>query len=242
MVCHVLLIEAPGGLVLVDSGLGLADIASPAERLGRGFLALSRPRLSVAEAAATQVKRLGFAVEDVRHVVLTHLDLDHAGGLADFPNARAHVMMAEHEAAVLRSSLFEKGRYRPEHVDTFPRWSLYVERGETWNGFSAVRGMQGLSDEVLLVPLVGHTRGHCGVAVQDERGWLLHAGDSYFHHDEVEGKRAPALIEGMERLFQVDGKARHHNQARLADLHRGGGVRMFCAHDPNEYVNCGGVL
>ncbi|MFD0510570.1 MBL fold metallo-hydrolase [Streptomyces aureus] len=31
---------------------------------------------------------LGYAVDDVRHIVLTHLDLDHAGGLPDFPRAR----------------------------------------------------------------------------------------------------------------------------------------------------------
>ncbi len=29
-----------------------------------------------------------------------------------------------------------------------------------------------------LVPLFGHTRGHCGVAVRTEQGWLFHAGDA----------------------------------------------------------------
>lgn len=34
VVCHVLLIETGNGLVLVDSGYGLDDIADPARRLG----------------------------------------------------------------------------------------------------------------------------------------------------------------------------------------------------------------
>jgi hypothetical protein len=35
VVCHVLLVEGPDGLVLVDTGFGLADVAAPARRLGR---------------------------------------------------------------------------------------------------------------------------------------------------------------------------------------------------------------
>jgi glyoxylase-like metal-dependent hydrolase (beta-lactamase superfamily II) len=33
---------------------------------------------------ARQVERLGYRREDVRHIVLTHLDMDHAGGLRVF--------------------------------------------------------------------------------------------------------------------------------------------------------------
>jgi glyoxylase-like metal-dependent hydrolase (beta-lactamase superfamily II) len=38
-----------------------------------------------------QVEKLGFRTKDVTHVVLTHCDPDHAGGLADFPHADVHV-------------------------------------------------------------------------------------------------------------------------------------------------------
>ena len=34
LVCHVLLVETDGGLVLVDSGYGLRDIEDPARRIG----------------------------------------------------------------------------------------------------------------------------------------------------------------------------------------------------------------
>jgi glyoxylase-like metal-dependent hydrolase (beta-lactamase superfamily II) len=42
-----------------------------------------------------QVKQLGFSPRDVRHIVLTHLDSDHAGGLENFPEAHVHVLEAE---------------------------------------------------------------------------------------------------------------------------------------------------
>lgn len=235
MVCHCLLIEARDGLVLVDTGLGSADCAAPRGRLGAAFLALTRPALDPAETAQAQLRRLGFDPADVRHVVLTHLDLDHVGGLADFPNARAHVWMVEHEAAVLRTSARERARYREVHVDGFARWTLYTPRGERWKGFEAVRGLQGLSDEVLLLPLVGHTRGHGGVAVPVDGGWVLHAGDAYFHRRELEDRAAPLPLEALERYEAMDRAARLQNRARLAELARAPDVRVFCSHDPDEF-------
>ena len=90
MVCHCLLVESDDGLVLVDTGIGLGDIADP-PRLGRKWVRRTTPRLDPAETASQQVKALGFAPDDVRHLLLTHLDRDHAGGVpADFPN-QVHV-------------------------------------------------------------------------------------------------------------------------------------------------------
>ncbi len=241
IVCHVLLVETAQGLVLIDAGLGLHDIAAPVDRLGRMFVGVCKPRLLPAEAAISHVRRLGYSPDDVRHVVLTHLDLDHVGGLSDFPKARAHVMAKEHEAATVRATMLERHRYRPAHV-AFPTWSLYPTEGEAWHGFQGVRGMDGLSEEILLIPLIGHTHGHSGVAVQDDQGWLLHAGDSYFHQDEVRVGRAPFAVETFQKVLQMNGPARLQNRARLAELHASGSVRMFPAHDPVAFMNCGGVL
>ncbi|MEM6533336.1 MAG: MBL fold metallo-hydrolase [Myxococcota bacterium] len=37
--------------------------------------------------ALAQVRERGFNPSDVKGLVLTHLDFDHAGGIADFPGA-----------------------------------------------------------------------------------------------------------------------------------------------------------
>lgn len=42
-----------------------------------------------------QIDGRSYRIEDVRHIVLTHLDLDHAGGLPDFPHAKVHVHATE---------------------------------------------------------------------------------------------------------------------------------------------------
>ena len=118
MCCHCLLIEGEDGLVLVDSGLGVEDVADP-RRLGFLFTALTRPRLEVGETALRQVADLGFRVDDVRHIVPTHLDLDHAGGLADFPAATVHVHAAELRAAKA-PTWRERQRYRRAQLDASP--------------------------------------------------------------------------------------------------------------------------
>ena len=241
LVCHCLLIETDAGLVLVDTGIGLEDIRDPRRRLGaiRGLL---RAKLDPEETAAHQVERLGFARDDVRHIVLTHLDLDHAGGLSDFPRARVHVMRTERQLAMDRK-LHDKIRYRPAQWEHGPDWRLYdVGDGEPWLGFEAVRDLDGLPPEILLVPLYGHTLGHAGVAVDTRDGWLLHCGDAYFFHGEMDPDR-PWCTPGLT-MFQVaaqrDGTLRKWNQRRLRSLVREHGheVQVFSAHDQRELERC----
>ena len=239
MCCHYLLIEGDDRLILVDTGLGVEDVNEP-HRLGRLFNILMRPRLEVAETALRQVVDLGYRPSDVRHIVPTHLDLDHAGGISDFPGSSVHIFADELRAASSRSSLRERSRYRAVQISDVKKWAVVEEQGESWFGFSAVRAIPGTRDEVLLVPLPGHTRGHCGVAVRRSEDWLLHCGDAYFHHSEVEpsGRGAPAGLRAFESLVSVDSAARRANLARLRELARltMGEVKLFCSHDPVEFA------
>ena len=87
IVCHCLLIETELGLVLVDTGFGMRDVAQP-QRLSALFRIANRVRLRESDTALRQLEDLGFTAADVRHIVLTHLDFDHAGGIEDFPAPR----------------------------------------------------------------------------------------------------------------------------------------------------------
>lgn len=233
MVGHCLLVETAAGLVLVDTGFGVAD----AHRLPLGFRLLARPTLDPARTALGQVQALGYSRDDVRHVVLTHLDLDHAGGLSDFPRAVVHVQRAEHAAALERRGLLARRRYLPEQWAHAPEWSLHGAGTSDWFGFGAVRDLPGLPPEVLLVPLAGHTRGHQAVAVDSERGWLLHVGDLWPHRARLTGEPMPAALEAFERVITTDRPTLLHNQQRVRDLHRDhhAAVRVFCAHDAEEF-------
>lgn len=242
MVCHCLLIESDAGLILVDTGFGTRDIAND-HRLAGSIRATLRPRLRPDETALAQVRALGFQADDVRHILLTHLDCDHAGGLEDFPRATVHVTTREKEAADARDGglLVGKGRYRPGQWDDVQSWRLYpMGGGEPWFGFDSVRGLHGLPPEILLVPLAGHTWGHSGVAIYEDGGrWMLHAGDAYFHRGEVGGETysCPPGLRFLQRLMEVDRKTRLDNLERLRrlSLNHVGDVRLFCAHDAVEF-------
>jgi glyoxylase-like metal-dependent hydrolase (beta-lactamase superfamily II) len=248
LVCHVLLVETSGGLVLVDTGLGEADVLGRRGAVYERRLRMLGARLEREETALQQVARLGYSPDEVRHIVLTHLDLDHAGGLEDFPRAEVHVLAREHEAAMARRTWLERSRYRPELWEHHPRWVLHhPDEGERWFGFEAVRAISGLPPELVVIPLHGHTRGHAGVAVETPDGWLLHAGDAYFFHGEAEPER-PWCTPGLDlfqRLVAIDDRARRRNQERLRELIRlqgttgRSGVRLFCAHDPTELARFG---
>jgi glyoxylase-like metal-dependent hydrolase (beta-lactamase superfamily II) len=99
-----------------------------------------------------------------------------------------------------------------------------------------VRKLPGVDADVALLPLHGHTRGHSGVVVGTGDRWLVHAGDAYFHHDElVAGKRAPFGLSLFQNAIQTSGRQRHASQAALRRLHADHrDVSIFSAHDPAE--------
>lgn len=238
MVCHCWLVEGSEGLILVDTGLGSSDLAQPAARLGRWFETVVGPDLGPDTTALAAVKHLGFAPRDVRHIIPTHLDLDHAGGMPDFPWATVHVYHRERDAALHPASLRERERYRAVHFAHDVQWDARTESGQDWLGFTAVQAMDA-TDDILLVPLLGHTRGHCGVAVRTAGGWMLHAGDAYFHHAEMTTpKDCPWGLQLFQTLVAMDNPTRLHNQQRLRQLvaAQGPALQVHSAHCPVEFA------
>jgi glyoxylase-like metal-dependent hydrolase (beta-lactamase superfamily II) len=236
LVCHCVLIETErDGLVLIDTGLGTRDVAGQTP-LRRSFRAVVGPRLDPAEPAIAQIRARGLDPRDVRHIVVTHLDVDHAGGLADFPAARVHVHGREHAAAIARARPGERRRYLPEHWSHGPRWEVYVEDGDTWRGLPAVTRLRGLDADIGLVPMHGHSRGHSAVIARTGSRWLVHAGDAYYHRGTVEGTGVPIGLAAFERFTQVDAAARRASAAALRQLRTHyTDLDLFCAHDPAEF-------
>jgi glyoxylase-like metal-dependent hydrolase (beta-lactamase superfamily II) len=245
LTCHCLLVESHNGLILVDTGLGLRDVENPRTRLSRFFLALVSPEFRQDMTAVRQVERLGLKPTDVRHIVLTHLDFDHAGGLDDFPHATVHLLQAERDYALLQKTWLDRQRFRPQQWSTRDKWHVYKpDQGVDWYGFTSVQTVTDVSADVRLIPLPGHTHGHCGVAVRGQEKWVLLAGDAYFYHREMD-TISPYCTPGLrfyQTLMEKDRRARLQNQRRLRELRLAheNQIELLCSHDVVEFERLSG--
>jgi glyoxylase-like metal-dependent hydrolase (beta-lactamase superfamily II) len=238
LVCHCWLIETDhDGLVLVDTGFGNADVNNPS-RIAPFFRRLNNIKFKHSLTALSHVKRLGFEPSDVRHIVLTHLDFDHAGGLSDFPDAMIHVLQNEYTAAKTLDNWRAVRRYREPQWQRSRYWRFYEPEGEQWKGFSSVRPVLQSDVDLLMVPLPGHSSGHAGIAVNTQGHWKLHAGDAYFHHDEVHKpqRHCPPGLRFYQRMMDHDHAAQvaTQNSLRALALTELEGLQIMCSHDKVE--------
>lgn len=201
------LVETNHGPVLVDAGIGTQDYQSPG--LMRVFLKAMRARFDPRETALRQVQRLGYEPEDVKHIIMTHMHLDHAGGLPDFPHADIHIFKPEYEHIMGRHGW----EFIPRHWAHGPKWVVHEAVNESWYDFPAIR-LGGFEPEIWMVPLAGHTPGLCGVAIRKGVGWVLYASDAVPFDVRVDdapdwlskrfiGPHVPRIREFMKRHPEV---------------------------------------
>lgn len=227
--CHCLLLEDANGLVLVDTGVGLIEMQEPNKRYGDQLLNIWGFTIDENLTAIRQLKRMGFDPKDVKHIVISHLDVDHAGGLRDFPNASVHV--ASEELANLKA---KNPRYLFNQFDHGPKWQAHEKSDEKWFGLEARDLRIGLTSAVKLIPLFGHSRGHCGIAVQQGEKWVLHAADTYYRRAEFISDNNP--VSALSSHTADDNAQRIASIAALRklDAEFGGKISFFSTHDVLE--------
>jgi glyoxylase-like metal-dependent hydrolase (beta-lactamase superfamily II) len=184
------------------------------------------------------VQGLGFSPKDVRHIVVTHLDVDHAGGLADFPEATVHVLQAELDEAQRQGNFRSRHRYRARQLAGV-KWQAYEATGEPWRGFPAVRQLRGLDSDLLMIPLPGHSAGSAGIVVDAGKKTFVHCGDAFFSARQLDVQRpsCPPGLTAFQLAMAHDERARRANLKRLRQLHAEGGnaTILIASHDPDTF-------
>lgn len=233
---RVLLVEAPDGLVLVDSGIGLQDIADPGTRLGP-LRHVLRAALDPAETAYRRIEALGLDPNDVRHIVLTHMDFDHIGGLADFPDATVHVTASALTWAIRIPRWIERRRYRRAQWAHGPLFAECHFGDDRWEGMRAC-SLDHVVPGMMFLDLPGHTLGHAGVLVPGGDGGrdVLHAGDAFYHRGQIDpAVRVPVWVPPQEVVMALEPSAIDLTHSLLAALaeRRQDSLDVVCAHDPS---------
>lgn len=95
---HCLLIKENSKLILIDTGIGFLDTQHPVERIGQQLIDMVGYRFNENITAIRQIENLGFDPKQVTDCIISHMDNDHIGGLADFPQATVHVGAEEFES------------------------------------------------------------------------------------------------------------------------------------------------
>ena len=239
-VIHCLLIDSGDGLILIDTGYGTEDINNPTP-LVKTFNILIGLDNNIDETALHQIIALGYQADDVKHIFLTHMHLDHNGGLPDFPNAKAHAYQAEYEMAI-NGKGFETKVYIDKHIAHGPDWNVLKLEGDQWLELERTPIIEINGVEVFYVPMVGHSKGHCIVVVHlpDDR-WIIHAGDGYGYHGQIETDKPffPPFHWLFRPIFFMHPVARslfiYDEELRRIRKELGDKLEIFNAHDPHEF-------
>lgn len=236
---HCLLIETDQGLVLIDTGLGVADLQRLEKPHNWLLRFLFKPATDIAVTAKAQIQTMGFDPADVRHIIMTHMDYDHAGGLVDFPDAKVHLARSEHVSMSRRRSLLEMLRYDPRQIAHHPQFVLHEPAGVRWKGLTELRAatpQNSLPGGIKLVSMPGHSKGHCGVAIKmssEKDAWMLHAGDAFLHQGELDSR--PDCPLGFKLMRMFTRASRGQWKATLGVVRRiarEGKVQLTNTHDP----------
>ncbi|WP_264792688.1 MBL fold metallo-hydrolase [Aureispira anguillae] len=228
---HCLLIQENEKLVLIDSGIGLMEFREPEKRLGKELIAITGFKFEERLTAIRQIENLGLNPQNVEHIICSHLDPDHIGGLADFPNAKVHVSNEEYES-------FKNGneRYLQQQLSHNPDLKLYESNDKEWFGLPARKVHLNLQIETYLIPLFGHTHGHCGVAIKVNNQWIFYIGDAYYLRAELEDKNHP--VDQLATIRAVDNNLRLESLDKIREIIKNFGDQMeyFGYHDPTEFT------
>jgi glyoxylase-like metal-dependent hydrolase (beta-lactamase superfamily II) len=203
--------------VLVDTGESARVMQPGYLPRWNVFLRLTRREaVTQAQEIGPQLEQIGFEPQAVRWVILTHLHIDHTGGLHDFPQAEFLVAREEFEAT--RGLAGRLSGYLPQHWPRGFSPRLVDFSLAPFGPFPASFAVPGL-DGLTLVPTAGHTRGHLSVVVRDGAETTFIAGDASYTQ--------ALMLDGC-----VDGVAPDEQAARET-LAR---IRQFASQAPTVYL------
>ena len=196
------LVEHPGvGPILIDTGFHPSVAVNPKENLGRlALLVFKDLKMDPGQAVAAQLREKGIQPADVKVVVMTHLHMDHASAISEFPEATFVVSKLEWEAATSQGQ--REGYVRRQFDHGFDYRLLdFDDRGAaSFSGFGRSFDLFG-DGSVRTVFTPGHTEGHMSVVLRLADREALIAGDAMFMRETLENQHLPYRVHD-EHLFR----------------------------------------
>jgi N-acyl homoserine lactone hydrolase len=169
-----------------------------------------------------QIRKCGFGLDDVTHVIVSHSHFDHTGGLYLFPQAEMYMSEEDLRYAFWPDSAY-LGWFRPEDLDR--------TRSFRWNLVSSDIDLFGDgSIQILRTP--GHTQGELSVLVKlPSRSFVL-TGDTVHHRSSMQA--------GLPCPCDMDGLAAIRSIRRIKQVSASHQAEVWVMHDPADWEALGG--
>ena len=206
-------IEHPEGTIVIDTGeTTLANGSAYLKNTGiNGWFNRQISRFSIFEKCEVgpQLNLLGIGPENVRWVILSHLHVDHTGGLKYFPKSE---IIVSHQEFIKPYGAVEQ---------THPKWfhphlvDYFEDGGITFKDSYVLTNAK----DVIIVPTPGHTFGHQSVILKTPEVNLFFAGDASFSYDQLKSDVVPGI--------NVDRNASRKTLTK---------IREFCSEGPTVYL------
>jgi len=207
-------IEHPQGVIVVDTGSNAGLKSLP---LWHPYFQFSvRFDIEPEQELGPQLQSRGISARDVKTVVLTHMHIDHDGGVAHFPHSR---IIASSEEIASASGI--SGAILGYLPSRWPKWfdpEPLVWEHSPYGPFKRSARITKAGD-IIAVPTPGHTAGHLSVIVSDGDEQIMLAGDSSY-------------LESTMLRGAIDGVSANEAMARATLA----GVSTLCAMRPTIYL------
>lgn len=201
-------VEHPQGVFLIDTG-DTADVNEPNYYKSLGglmnyyFTKQMRYQIERKDEVDMQLKELGLKTTDIDKIFLTHLHVDHAGGLKHFEGTPTLVNRLEEEKP--------HGVYKQLLPDWFE--PTLVDLDKSFKAFSKSTYLT-KDKSMLLVHTPGHTFGHSSILLKTDEGWILFGGDLVYNEEQIKGEGFSATIankkDTLRSLQEVKQFAENH--------------------------------
>jgi len=212
------------GPILVDTGLHPSMASDPVQNLGRFGTRFYKPQMNHGDDVSSQLRTKGVDPGSIRLVIMTHLHIDHASAIADFPDATFIVTANEWKAATTGLFPFKKGYHRPQFDYAFDFRTISFDGDNVSSYASFGRTIDLFGDgSIRLASTPGHTEGHQSVIVRLKDNDLVIAGDAIYLENQLEpGSDLPGRTTD-----------RHNFKRSLQEL------RLFHSQYPNSVITPG---
>ena len=204
------LIDHPKGLALFDTGMKLDNWPSQYRPDGD-----QRPDQMI----DLQLANIGYKPDDIKYVIMSHLHLDHAGGMPLFPKSTFIVRKSELRAAWWPEA-FQVHYIFDDYKDT--RGFNYIELDDT-EAFDVFQ-----DGSVICIDTKGHSQGHQSLVVNlPNSGKFVLTADAAAMAEILDEGVLPSVAWNAEEALRSLRKVQHMKRE---------GAIVLMAHDPDQWA------